>query len=387
MANRIQIRHGTTVPTTSNLIDYELGWNPNTKALYINNGGSIESVSKLANMCTGQATRLTNANIAHVTNGGVVHFKATNAMTSNKPGSDGNILHFYWDTSTGWDSQLFVPDQHNVGSIQWRGHTSGTVWGTGWHTVLDDSNCESYVLAKSGGTLTGNLGISTASNPSIFLTNTDIDIKAASISAAEYNSIYFNDKNGLFNAYIQASQQTNGNTQLVIAAHRRNTGDTDDVFNAITLSCAADGTRSISVSDASIWRAALGAVNKAGDTITGRLVSTYATGTEGAIAISIGSAKIAMFSAIRTDKGNLTVCFGIGSGGQNHGVYSIGYYNSSFVSDAKWIVYRDSTGKIILNGGAQQIITADSTHRKVYVTTTASVPSGASNGDIVLVKV
>ena len=35
MANRIQIRHGTTTPTSSNLMDYELGWDSTNKILYI----------------------------------------------------------------------------------------------------------------------------------------------------------------------------------------------------------------------------------------------------------------------------------------------------------------------------------------------------------------
>lgn len=35
MANRIQIRHGSTQPTTSNLLPYELGWDTTNSILYI----------------------------------------------------------------------------------------------------------------------------------------------------------------------------------------------------------------------------------------------------------------------------------------------------------------------------------------------------------------
>lgn len=42
MANRIQIRHGTGTPSTTNLLPYELGWNG--EALFINNNGSIKKL-------------------------------------------------------------------------------------------------------------------------------------------------------------------------------------------------------------------------------------------------------------------------------------------------------------------------------------------------------
>ena len=44
MANRIQIRHGSTAPTTSDLLAWELGWYNN--ALYINNGESTPAIRK-----------------------------------------------------------------------------------------------------------------------------------------------------------------------------------------------------------------------------------------------------------------------------------------------------------------------------------------------------
>lgn len=44
MANRIQIRHGTTAPTTDDLLPYELGWSDNTDLLYINDGNNIVPV-------------------------------------------------------------------------------------------------------------------------------------------------------------------------------------------------------------------------------------------------------------------------------------------------------------------------------------------------------
>lgn len=55
MANTIQIKHGSSVPTTSNLAPFELGY-VKDGALYINNDGTIVQLTGLA------ATGLVNAN-------------------------------------------------------------------------------------------------------------------------------------------------------------------------------------------------------------------------------------------------------------------------------------------------------------------------------------
>lgn len=55
MANTIQIKHGSSVPTTSNLAPFELGY-VKGGALYINNDGIIAQLTGLA------ATGLVNAN-------------------------------------------------------------------------------------------------------------------------------------------------------------------------------------------------------------------------------------------------------------------------------------------------------------------------------------
>lgn len=55
MANTIQIKHGSSVPTTSNLAPFELGY-VKGGALYVNNDGTIAQLTGLA------ATGLVNAN-------------------------------------------------------------------------------------------------------------------------------------------------------------------------------------------------------------------------------------------------------------------------------------------------------------------------------------
>lgn len=86
--------------------------------------------------------RATNANITHVTDGGMRLYLATSSMASNGPGSDGSILHFHWDKSAAWDAQLHIPDS-SASSMHYRGSSSAGTWGA-WKTILDSSNYTSY---------------------------------------------------------------------------------------------------------------------------------------------------------------------------------------------------------------------------------------------------
>ena len=68
----------------------------------------------------------------------------------------------------------------------------------------------------------------------------------------------------------------------------------------------------------------------------------------------------------------------VGSGKTNHGIYSNGYSSdgTAFTSDAKWMLYRNSSGTIIVNGnctgyasgGVPQNNTTTASWRKVLLT-------------------
>lgn len=90
--------------------------------------------------------------------------------------------------------------------------------------------------------------------------------------------------------------------------------------------------------DATLDAASVGAVAKAGDTMTGELKIEKASGD-------------VFCYAKRTDT-SVQTGMGVGSSGANHGVYSDGYYDSSYHSDGKWMIYRDSYGRVIVNGTA-----------------------------------
>lgn len=71
--------------------------------------------------------RATTANITPNGRGGLMTFKATSAMTTAKPVSDGHIIHFNWDNTGGYDSQLYVGQGANP-TMAIRAQNAGT-WG------------------------------------------------------------------------------------------------------------------------------------------------------------------------------------------------------------------------------------------------------------------
>ena len=121
-------------------------------------GGNALKANLLANL---YSNRPTNANIAITGSGGLATFKATKLMTTNKPKSDGHILHFYWDNTGGYDSQLAVTIGENP-ELQIRGQQA-SIWGE-WQTVLSSNNYTDYTVKKDGTGASGTWGISITGN-------------------------------------------------------------------------------------------------------------------------------------------------------------------------------------------------------------------------------
>ena len=114
----------------------------------------------LANLYSG---RPKTANLIATGSGGLTTFKATSSMTEGKPKEDGHILHFYWDNTGGWDSQLFITCNSSP-ELQVRGMNAGS-WGS-WKTVLDSVNYTSYTVKKDGTGASGTWGINVTGNAS-----------------------------------------------------------------------------------------------------------------------------------------------------------------------------------------------------------------------------
>lgn len=117
-------------------------------------------VNLLANLYSG---RPTTANLIATGSGGLTTFKATSSMTEGKPKTDGHILHFYWDNTGGWDSQLFISNNSSP-ELQIRSMDAGS-WGS-WKTVLDSVNYTSYTVKKDGTGASGTWGININGNAS-----------------------------------------------------------------------------------------------------------------------------------------------------------------------------------------------------------------------------
>lgn len=107
--------------------------------------------------------RPTTANLIATGSGGLTTFKATSSMTEGKPKTDGHILHFYWDNTGGWDSQLFISNNSSP-ELQIRSMDAGS-WGS-WKTVLDSANYTSYTVKKDGTGASGTWGINVTGNAS-----------------------------------------------------------------------------------------------------------------------------------------------------------------------------------------------------------------------------
>lgn len=116
----------------------------------------------LANLYSG---RPTTANLVATGSGGLATFKATSHMTEGKPKTDGHILHFYWDNTGGWDSQLFIANS-NSPELQIRSMRSGSWADSPWKTILDSVNYTSYTVKKDGTGASGTWGININGNAS-----------------------------------------------------------------------------------------------------------------------------------------------------------------------------------------------------------------------------
>ncbi len=134
---------------------------------------------------------------------------------------------------------------------------------------------------KGNSTFYGNLALSSTNNPTLSLTNSDMDTHASSLAAAEYSSIYFYDKNSSNNlaAFVQCGQATAGNTYIQIAARRRDTANSANITNHITLYAKTDGTMGVGVADPAGWRSAIGAAASS----HGTHVSFASSGTPAAL--------------------------------------------------------------------------------------------------------
>ena len=118
---------------------------------------------------------------------------------------------------------------------------------------------------RSGDVMTGAL-----TAPYFFAKDNIADSAADTIESNRYWGFGAKDKDDRWVNYIETSESTNGRVDTSFGARRVVNGS--NVNNDLHLGVNADGTKTVSVSDPSLWRNAINAVNKAGDTMTGDLL-------------------------------------------------------------------------------------------------------------------
>lgn len=203
----------------------------------LSGNASTATTATKANLLTNMfSSRPTDANIAITGSGGVASFKATSSMTDNKPPHDAHVLHFYWDSIAGWDSQLAV-GIGSVNSLFIRGQKSKT-W-SDWKTVLDSSNYTSYTVKKDGTGASGTWGINITGNSStatkwknarnLTIGNTKKSIDGGSDVSWSLSEIGALPLTGgtitgdvVFNKYILGESQSTGNIAHAILLGHQN---------------------------------------------------------------------------------------------------------------------------------------------------------------------
>ena len=156
--------------------------------------------------------------------------------------------------------------------------TSGStnpVTSGGIYTALSEKsdsnhNHDADYVNVTGDTMSGNLTISRSSESTVALKNTSVTTGTAPSSNKSVGSLVFRDSLDNILSYISNIYTTEKRSITRILV--RQIIDGSNVDNKIDLNVNADGTKSVYVTDPEAWRSAIGAVNIAGDTMTGKLI-------------------------------------------------------------------------------------------------------------------
>jgi len=134
----IEIQVIDNLSTTTQTIKVAVGQpiffiSTNNRTCYINNNeiAVYDNVKYLNNMYK-DTSRPSTPDIGITGAGGVRTLKSTSSMTTNKPPTDGHILHFDWDNTGGYDTQLFIANG-STPRVYVRGQNAGN-W-SAWQNI------------------------------------------------------------------------------------------------------------------------------------------------------------------------------------------------------------------------------------------------------------
>lgn len=330
MANRIQIRHGSTQPTASNLLPYELGWDGNN--LYINNNGTIKNVSSnFLPLTGGTITGTINKYYNTVTDEPMFTLRSY-----NKDAIFFDIGHASSETATITNHYKLL---YNGTGTAPNNYLQLIASYNGTDTVALQINENGSVTLNKGVTI-NNGGITVQSTNGTALasknTTTSAEIQLTTNSSSNYQGVW---SRGYWDgsAYVDTSKwlmyrDTTGNVFLkgnADTATKLAAAKTITLTGSVTGSGSFDGSANLSIVTTTNHNHDSSYTLKAGDTMTGNLVISKTSN----VYVGVTEANIGETAYLHANLGK-------------HGIYSNGYYdNSSFVSSAGWIIYRGSDGE------------------------------------------
>jgi len=125
-------------------------------------------------------------------------------------------------------------------------------------------------VSKSGDTMTDNLTIAAATEPLVITKNTSATLGNIPAQKKYFGGIGMKDSANVTSGWVESSYDVNGDSIMKI--NTRNVVGGAGVDNVLDIVVKSDGTRVIRPSHPAAWRAGIGAVNIAGDTMTGDLL-------------------------------------------------------------------------------------------------------------------
>ena len=427
MANRIKIRRGNGIPTTSSLLPYELGWNTANKILYINdNNNAIEGIG-LRYINTTDNTTWTADTLGATTSIAFTRTNITGAYTTghivwlnaNDIGTpfqlvvhDSSDLYLYkrWKSSGTWQAwtKMRAGYADSAGSLDNQvltfGNISYSMTGSGT-TTDNETNRKAFIKYICDHYSNASLHIGTynpnSKGPCI---GNIYDVSDISNGYPRYSTfIYHNLAGGLvsfgtsnYNYYERSYVYNSGTWGISITGNAATASGLVDGNSTMTSAYNKAGLNYGDYTWLAGWNGyELRAINKnqfaqashshsylplSGGTLTGNIRVNNTT--------TNGSAYYMSFS----DKDSADYAVMFASRVANYGGkinFREHSENSSGTRLSYYELYQFPTPKQGLTANATYgIVTTPTTARRIFVApaNTTSPPSGAVNGDIVLVK-
>lgn len=182
MANRFTIRHGSGIPTTNNLLPYELGWNGTS--LYINNNNVIRQITQANNL----GKPLVAGDNVDTLVPGVYYSSGSNTtktLSGTKPNGDnsGFRIEIIQGYGSQYGAQIAYDSTDRIRIRKNSGNGANDFTGLPWQTIITSTNISTHTTVSNtwtDGTTAGPTITTTVNGVS----STAVAIPSASTSAS-----------------------------------------------------------------------------------------------------------------------------------------------------------------------------------------------------------